>query len=158
MNSDVTLLGRRVEIRLRHYNEEVLEKLRKHIPALPTIKGTLIKRYLSCNWGYVVKLDEPLLLDREGVAPEAKKKISTTYLLAHLSNVGGFELKDPLYLELTGKTNILQKCNAKTKDGEISIMFSYVENPDIVPSEVDKNDEFFKISPFICSGWIKLVD
>lgn len=157
-NFNNTLVGRRVRIHLEHFDKEVLEKLRKRIPEMPTIEGTLIKRYLFSNWGYIVKLDEPLLLDREGVDPEVKNRISTYYLCAHISNVKQFQLKDPLYLELTGKTSLLQKCNSVSEDGEVHIMLDYIENPDVVPSEILKSDNFLKISPYICDGWIKLID
>lgn len=160
LNSKETLLGKRIRIRLLPYNKETLEKLRRQLPDMPTIKGVLVKRFLFHSWGYIVQLDNSLLLDKDGMNPEVEKKISTSYLLVYLCNVAGYEGKDLLYLGLMDRENNLEKANMKTSEGEIKVHLRYIKDPGDVPSEISKNDEvFLKNNPFICEGgWLKLID
>ena len=149
-NANNTLLGKRVEIRLEAHNKEALEKLRRPIPGMPTVRGTIVRRFYFLSWGYVVKLDEPLTLDREGINPDARKKISTSYLMAYMFSTDIYNGKDPLYLELTGKANRM------IESDELYIIIRYINNLEDVPSEIGKNDQFLKDNP-ADFGKIKLI-
>lgn len=142
-----TLLGRKVRIRLEHFAKEALEKQRKPIREMPTITGTLIRRYYFYSWAYIVKLDDVLVLDRDGIEPDAKKKMSTHYIRVSTCSNSIHNGKDPLYLELV-----------ENKNKELSVLVGYVRDPQDVPSELSKNDPFLKESPCITDGRISLVD
>lgn len=152
LHSNNTLIGRKIKIRLEHTDKETLEKLRRPIPEMPTITGILIRRFYFFGWGYVVELDKPLMLDIDGIIPEARKKISTSYLMVYYFSTDIYNGKDPLYLELTGRASRV------IKNGELHIILRYVKNPDEVPNEIGKNDQFLKDNSGVTSGYIKLID
>jgi len=146
-----TLIGRRVRIKLLHEDSD----MGKDFSVMPTVNGTFIRRFFFIGWGYIVKLDEALLLDREGMQFAARRKISTSYLAVYPFATQTYSNKDALYLELTGKANKL----IKTKDAELHVILRYIKSPEEVPNEIDKNDQFLKDNPGICSGgYIKLID
>ncbi len=146
------VLGRKVQIRLHSYDYEIHQ--RKGIKLfLPTLNGIFVRRFLFGSWGYVIRLNEPLLLDRDGLSDEARLKYSTTYLLTYLPAINDYEGKDPFFLELTGTENKLVN-----QDNELHAILKYTPDEESVPSEMDASGAFFKNNPGICYGWIKLID
>lgn len=155
-NNNQNLIGRKIEIELEATDKETLESLRRPVPQMPIVTGILVKRFCARNWGYILELNEPLLIDREGIELEARKKYSTKYLMIKMAWTDRNEGKDPIYLELSGREpNALR---GDYRKGESYVGVGCVPELSLVPNEIDKNDPFWKDNPVMCTGWVKLID
>ncbi len=152
------LIGKKVRLRLQPHDKETLEKLRRPLPKMPIVTGTMVKRFFSFNWGYVVELNEPLFLDIDGISETTRRVDHAKFIGVTYGRVSLFDGKDPFYLELTGKSDISKKMCSRSEEGEIGTFVIYINDPTTIPNEIDKNDDFWKQNPFVCRAWVKLID
>ena len=152
LDSHDTLLARRVEIRLLPDEIEALWRSKKSIPEMPIVRGTIMRRVYISYWAYVMPLDEPLDLDKNGMTPGARKLKKAQYVLIYLNAPTlYYSNRDPLYFELVAKASL--RINS-----EPFVSVIYVKDPSDVPAEMSEMDSFLRNSPCICEGGhIKLI-
>lgn len=142
------LIGRRVEIKL-FVDDWGMSYGRgpnpRPEPNLPTVQGTVLRRILGpAGWDYLIELDEPLLLDQEGMDRKARKLYSTSLISA-------MPLSEP-----DGK-----RCDfglAALNEGKATHCFLFVvRDLEKIPNEIAKDDPAHEfLSPSICSGMVGL--
>ena len=149
------LIHRKLQIQLFAEDPEVSRRNLATIESMPIINGIcILKRKFFTTWGYVVKLDQPLYVDSEGFSDEVRKKYSTKYVAVYFHSTDIYKDKDPLYLELSLKSQ-----NSISKSGELHTFVRYISDPSNLPNEIEKNDPILNEIPVLCWGaTVKLID
>jgi len=144
-----SIIKRQLEIKLYRGDEEYhAARDPDYRPAdLPTVFGTIIKAVLDDRdpaWRcYVVRLQEPLSFDRDGIEPEWRH-VTTSYLLLTTWAVSSYRGRDVIAEEL------LQGRSFKVLAGPI------LAEPERLPEQA--NIDNIDIWPSVCDGVVRLVN
>ena len=140
------LIGQKIEIQLHVFDAEMSYRRGpspQPIPQLPTVQGVCTRKvlYPGERWAYLVQLEEPLLLDKEGIDEKSRKLYSTAHLLI---SPAGLEKNDHIFHRLEQR---------KLADTFVRA----VKDTNALPNELSKDDPAWGYFPSISCGIVRLL-
>ena len=140
------LIGQKIEIQL-HVFDAAMSYRRgpspQPIPQLPVVQGVCTRKvlYPGERWAYLVQLEGPLLLDKEGIDEKSRRLYSTAHLLI---SPAGLEKDDHIFHRLEQR---------KLADTFVRA----VKDTDALPNELSKDDPAWEYCPSISCGIVRLL-